>query len=127
MRSKAPVSWYGLRADTARREPAATYCVPWTRYDDYIARDIVSHMEFFYNTLLCSHSTQNPFRHPLAYPALNYPVFKDMSGAPTQTILQFHRQLIFPERNEEMLACSESTPSKSINTSNMSRPNMDAT
>ena len=89
--------------------------------------DIVSHMEFFYNTLLCSHSTQNPFRHPLAYPALNYPVFKDMSGAPTQTIFQFHRQLIFPERNEEMLACSESTPSKSINTSNMSRPNMDAT
>ena len=38
------------RADTARREPAATYCVPWTRYDDYIARDIVSHMDTRYRT-----------------------------------------------------------------------------
>lgn len=39
------------RADTARREPAATYCVPWTRYDDYIARDIVSHMDAQYRTM----------------------------------------------------------------------------
>lgn len=39
------------RADTARREPAATYCVPWTRYDDYIARDIVSHMDTRYRTV----------------------------------------------------------------------------
>jgi enterochelin esterase-like enzyme len=38
------------RVDTARREPAATYCVPWTRYDDYIARDIVSHMDARYRT-----------------------------------------------------------------------------
>ena len=38
------------RADSARREPAATYCVPWTRYDDYIARDIVSHMDTRYRT-----------------------------------------------------------------------------
>lgn len=38
------------RADTTRREPAATYCVPWTRYDDYIARDIVSHMDARYRT-----------------------------------------------------------------------------
>ena len=39
------------RADTVRREPAATYCVPWTRYDDYIARDILSHMDTRYRTL----------------------------------------------------------------------------
>ncbi|QJR37739.1 alpha/beta hydrolase [Gemmatimonas groenlandica] len=39
------------RADTTRREPAATYCVPWTRYDDYIARDIVSHMDSRYRTV----------------------------------------------------------------------------
>jgi len=38
------------RADTTRGEPAATYCVPWTRYDDYIARDIVSHMDARYRT-----------------------------------------------------------------------------
>ena len=38
-------------ADTARREPAATFCVPWTRYDDYIARDIVVHMDASYRTL----------------------------------------------------------------------------
>ncbi len=39
------------RADTVRREPAASYCVPWTRYDDYIARDIVSHMDTRYRTI----------------------------------------------------------------------------
>ena len=39
------------RADTARREPAAMYCVPSTRYDDYIARDIVSHMDTHYRTI----------------------------------------------------------------------------
>ena len=38
------------RADTSRREPAATYCVPWTRYDDYIARDIVAYMDTRYRT-----------------------------------------------------------------------------
>ena len=39
------------RADTSRREPAATYCVPWTRYDDYIARDVVSSMDTRYRTV----------------------------------------------------------------------------
>lgn len=39
------------RADTTRREAAATYCVPWTRYDDYIARDVVSHMDARYRTI----------------------------------------------------------------------------
>ncbi len=38
-------------SDTTRRESAATYCVPWTHYDDYIARDIVSHVDARYRTL----------------------------------------------------------------------------
>ncbi|MES2523060.1 MAG: alpha/beta hydrolase-fold protein [Gemmatimonadota bacterium] len=38
------------RADTVRREPAATYCVPWPHYDDYIARDIVAHVDRRYRT-----------------------------------------------------------------------------
>lgn len=53
-------SWYttwhtlpdaaACRADTAREEPAATYCVPWPHYDDYIARDLVGHMDSAYRT-----------------------------------------------------------------------------
>jgi S-formylglutathione hydrolase FrmB len=38
------------RADTARGEPAASYCVPWPHYDDYIARDIVAHVDRRYRT-----------------------------------------------------------------------------
>jgi putative tributyrin esterase len=48
-------SWYttsaqlpdpaGCQADTTRREPASTFCVPWPRYDDYIVRDVVDHVE----------------------------------------------------------------------------------
>lgn len=40
----------GCAADTVRKEPAATYCVPWPHYDDYIARDIVSHVDRRYRT-----------------------------------------------------------------------------
>lgn len=53
-------SWYttfaslpdvpGCQADTVRREPAATFCVPWPHYDDYIARDIVGHLDATYRT-----------------------------------------------------------------------------
>lgn len=53
-------SWYttwhtlpdvaACRADTARTEPAATYCVPWPHYDDYIARDLVGHVDSAYRT-----------------------------------------------------------------------------
>ncbi|MFN8718792.1 MAG: alpha/beta hydrolase [Gemmatimonadaceae bacterium] len=53
-------SWYttfaslpdvpGCQADTARREPAATFCVPWPHYDDYVARDIVGHLDATYRT-----------------------------------------------------------------------------
>lgn len=37
-------------ADTVRREPAASFCVPWPHYDDYVAHDIVSHMDRTYRT-----------------------------------------------------------------------------
>ena len=32
-------------------EPAASYCVQWPRYDDYIARDLVAHVDSSYRTL----------------------------------------------------------------------------
>jgi S-formylglutathione hydrolase FrmB len=32
-------------------EPAATYCVPWPKYDEYIARDLVAHVDSTYRTL----------------------------------------------------------------------------
>ena len=38
------------RADTVRREPAATYCVPWPKYDEYIARELVAHIDSAYRT-----------------------------------------------------------------------------
>lgn len=40
----------GCAADTVRKEPAATYCVPWPHYDDYIANDIVGYMDRVYRT-----------------------------------------------------------------------------
>ncbi|MBU6367395.1 MAG: esterase family protein [Gemmatimonadetes bacterium] len=53
-------SWYttharlpdpaGCQADSARREPAATYCVNWLRYDDYVAHDVVRHVDARYRT-----------------------------------------------------------------------------
>jgi S-formylglutathione hydrolase FrmB len=39
------------RADTKRREPAATYCVPWPKYDEYVARELVAHVDSSYRTL----------------------------------------------------------------------------
>ena len=39
------------RADTVRREPAATYCVVWPKYDEYIARELVAHVDSTYRTL----------------------------------------------------------------------------
>ena len=32
-------------------EPAARYCVPWARYDDYVARDLVARVDSGYRTL----------------------------------------------------------------------------
>ena len=40
----------GCRADTSRKERADSYCVPWQHYDDYIARDIVAHVDQTYRT-----------------------------------------------------------------------------
>ncbi len=39
------------RADSVRKEPAATFCVPWQHYDDYIAHDIVAHVDKKYRTI----------------------------------------------------------------------------
>jgi S-formylglutathione hydrolase FrmB len=36
--------------DTVRKEPAASYCVPWTHYDDYVARDLVAKVDSTYRT-----------------------------------------------------------------------------
>jgi S-formylglutathione hydrolase FrmB len=38
-------------SDTTRKEAAASFCVPWTHYDDYIAHDIVQHVDAHYRTL----------------------------------------------------------------------------
>ena len=38
------------RADTTRKERAGSYCVPWQHYDDYVARDIVNHVDQRYRT-----------------------------------------------------------------------------
>ncbi|MCU0634719.1 MAG: alpha/beta hydrolase-fold protein [Gemmatimonadaceae bacterium] len=38
------------RRDTTRTEPAATYCVPWPHYDDYLATDVVRHIDAAYRT-----------------------------------------------------------------------------
>lgn len=53
-------SWYttwaalpdlaGCRADSTRKEREATYCVPWPHYDDYIAFDVVQHVDRHYRT-----------------------------------------------------------------------------
>ncbi len=39
------------RADRTRTERAESYCVPWPHYDDYVARDIVAHVDRRYHTL----------------------------------------------------------------------------
>lgn len=36
--------------DTVRREPAASYCVPWPHYDEYVARDLVARVDSTYRT-----------------------------------------------------------------------------
>jgi S-formylglutathione hydrolase FrmB len=38
------------RRDTARAEPADRFCVPWPHYDDYVARDLVAHVDAHYRT-----------------------------------------------------------------------------
>ena len=38
-------------ADTTRTEPARSYCVRWLHYDDYIAHDLVQHVDSMYRTV----------------------------------------------------------------------------
>lgn len=38
------------RRDTTRPEPAASYCVPWPHYDDYVAHDLVARVDSAYRT-----------------------------------------------------------------------------
>jgi putative tributyrin esterase len=38
------------RADTTRKEPAASFCVAHARYDDYVARDLVRFVDRHYRT-----------------------------------------------------------------------------
>ncbi len=33
------------------KEPSSSYCVPWPHYDDYIARDLVAHVDSAYRTI----------------------------------------------------------------------------
>ena len=37
--------------------------------------DILAHLEFFYNTLLLTHDSVNPFKKPQVYEALLFPLF----------------------------------------------------
>jgi putative tributyrin esterase len=37
--------------DSTRKEPAASYCVPWPHYDDYVAHEVVAHVDATYRTL----------------------------------------------------------------------------
>jgi putative tributyrin esterase len=36
--------------DSARKEPASSYCVSWPHYDDYIAHEVVAHVDSNYRT-----------------------------------------------------------------------------
>ena len=80
--------------------------------------DIVSHLEYFYNTLDCNFSTKNPFDHPLNFPVLLYrgPTSSaDSSNASPldeKTLFEKHRALIFPK--------TLSPESKSNNSSDVS-------
>ena len=63
--------------------------------------DIVSHLDFFYNTLLLSHETRNPFNNPKRYPALNFilmpPSVKSvLNGEKGSSILEMHYKLTYP-------------------------------
>ncbi|HEU4563039.1 MAG TPA: alpha/beta hydrolase family protein [Gemmatimonadaceae bacterium] len=44
--------WAGCRRTTPRGgESVDAYCVPWPKYDDYIARDLVAHIDSTYRTI----------------------------------------------------------------------------
>jgi hypothetical protein len=61
----------------------------------YLPLDIVGHLDFFYNTLLLSHETSNPFNRPRVYQALMFPLLKG-TKAKGETILDLHKRVTFP-------------------------------
>jgi len=63
--------------------------------------DLVAHFEYFYNTLDCNQTTENPFKNAKSYPALtcevsSNPSTQESSSDGKSTLLEKHRQLIFP-------------------------------
>ena len=62
------------------------------RFGQIIPSDTVAHLEFFYNTLILGHQTDNPFKNPDNYPALHY----QQSNESPDTLLEIHRKIIFP-------------------------------
>ncbi len=49
-------TWHGLNDLPAcrraqRQENADTYCVPWPKYDDYVARDVIRYVDSLYRTI----------------------------------------------------------------------------
>ena len=65
--------------------------------------DIVSHLEYFYNTLDCNFITKNPFDFPQNFPCLLYrepassaESSKSNSTMHDKTLFEKHRALIFP-------------------------------
>jgi len=67
-------------------------------YGRYIPLDMVAHLEFFYNTLLMSHETSNPFKRPRSYQALLHP-YKTRGGS-EQTLLEAHLRLTYPPESQ---------------------------
>ena len=58
---------------------------------EFIPSDAISHLEFFYNTLLMSHITENPFDHPQKYLALQHKECVEQT-----TLLDIHRKITQP-------------------------------
>ena len=64
----------------------------------FLPIDIVAHLDFFYNTLLMSHETKNPFKRLHVYKALSYPFSLNHENDSTEvrTLLEVHQRLICP-------------------------------
>ena len=61
------------------------------RLGQIIPSDAVAHLEFFYNTLLMSYQTENPFKQPEEFPALLY-----TQNESPDTLFDIHRRIITP-------------------------------
>ena len=85
--------------------------------------DIVSHFEYFFNTLECTFRTKNPFEQPASYPCLMYrePISSAASSNSQhthneKTLFEKHRAIIYPNSNTER----SKSASKSANSSDIS-------